>query len=110
MVLSQCCFSSKDSDQGEEKIVIKSLITIKSISYHGDNSIVFPKIIKKAILMRGVPGTSDLGGSNFRLFFIPRVKSSKFDPRYKYLTLGGQYCIIVLQWSMLSSLRDCLLH
>jgi hypothetical protein len=51
-------------------------------------------------------GTRILGGSNCRLFFIPRVKSPRFDPRYKIIDPGGQYCIILPQWIMFSSLRD----
>ena len=38
----------------------------KSISHHGDNSIVFPKKFKKAILMRGVQG---IWGSQILDFF-----------------------------------------
>ncbi len=78
----------------------------QSISYGGDKSIVFQKKIKKAILMRGVQG---FWGGQIIDFFIPRVKSPRFDPMSKYLTLGGQYCIILHQWIMFSSLREILL-
>ena len=44
-------------------------LSSKSISYGGDKSIVFPKKIKKAILMRGVQGV--WGGQIIDFFLYP---------------------------------------
>jgi hypothetical protein len=46
------------------------------------------------------------GGGQIMDFFIPRFKSSRFDPLSQLLSLGGQYCILLLQWILFSSLRD----
>jgi hypothetical protein len=62
----------------------------------------FPKKLKS----NSYEGVQGFGGGKIIYFFIPRFKSSRFDPLSKLLSLGAQYCIILLQLILFSSLRD----